>query len=108
MYSCNLDRRNVVEMTKQIPYSHLPMRVVRGNTAHLEVGEFGLTDSIRLFGLLMQRLATLRPPGQQMFQLPLDAFNQSEKVNKDKGMSVADPLIMVRSVASAEFKGLTE
>ena len=35
-------------------------------------------------------------------------FNQSEKVDKDKGMSVADPLILARSVAAADFKGLTE
>ena len=101
-------RRSSAEMSKQIPDSHLPMRVDRGNTAHLEVGEFGPTDSIRLFGLPMQRLAMLRPPEQQMFQLPLDAFNQSEKIGKDKGMSVDDPLTLARSVASADFKGLTE
>ena len=80
------EQHSAVEISKQLPGSHMSVRIDRDNTSHMEVGEFGSTDFVRLTGLLMQRLAMLRPPDTQEFQLLIDALDNSNKAGKDLGI----------------------
>ena len=76
--------RSETEFATLIPDSHKPVLVDRGNTAHLETGESGSTDSIRALGLPMQRLAMLRPPYQQQFTTAEKTLTHAKTLTKTK------------------------
>jgi hypothetical protein len=98
------DGRSESELAALIPDSHKPVSVDRGNTAHLETGESGPTDSFRVFGLPMQRLAMLRPPDQQQFMTTEQNFDACKDPNKDKGLHADDPLVHARKKEKADLK----
>ena len=100
--------RSAAEMAALIPDSHKPVSVDKGDTAHLEPGESGPTDSIRAVGLPMQRLAMLRPPDKQEFSLALANLQANEDPNADPGLYAEDPLGHARSKAQHDFHGLKD
>jgi hypothetical protein len=102
------DGRSESELAALIPDNHKPVSVDRGNTAHLEAGESGPTDSIRALGLPMQRLAMLKPPDPQQFMTAKQNFDACEDRNKDKGLHADNPLAHARQKEKHDFEGLKD
>ena len=102
------ESRSVAEMAALIPDSHKPVLVDRGNTAHLESGESGTTDSIRPVGLPMHRRAMLRPPVGQLFGTARENFEKCEDPNKDEGLCAEDPIKHASSKGKHDFDGLKD
>ena len=100
--------RSAAEMATLIPDSHKPISADRGDTAHLETGESGPTDSIRAVGLPMQRLAMLRPPTTQQFKLAQHNYDECTDTEKDLGLCAPDPLRYANNKNKHDFDGLPE
>ena len=102
------ESRSAAEMSALIPDSHKPVMVNRGRNAHLESGESGATDSIRPFGLPMQRLAMLKPPVGQLFGTAMENFEKCEDPDKDEGLCAEDPIQHASSKGKHDFDGLKD
>ena len=108
MLSRLTESRSAAEMAALIPDSHKPVLADRGDTAHLETGESGPTDSIRAVGLPMQRLAMLKPPSTQQFGLAQANYDSCTDVGKDLGLCAKDPLRHANDKGKHEFDGLVD